>query len=438
MADFPYVSINPHPDAVHNLEHCAQHIPGLQTVQADLSLTWLGPVTAISFPNLLTVGHSFEVYTNANLKAVTVPKLETVGLANTGNSGVYFFQLQALELVDFSSLRQVGGWMLLEYLALTSLQMPKLVATGDRLTINHNMALVSIGAGSLASIGGQLECINNPVLLSLDLSELEEVSLYAILENLSLRTIELPKFLAVGGYLEVNLNAGLIGLEAPMLSAIGGSLKITENDQLSQLHLPSLAIITRGVDISDNTAMTSFECPLLVSVGGDLYVGAWNEAPGTQSVESVDLRTLETIVGNLRLYGMGPITGLFLPALETVRGDVEITQNGQLAIITMPQLHEIRGDLSLGGDSNSGGSPALSTVELRRACSILGVTTMPGTVAAVVCRPVFTLQSQLLPQCVTTTRRGARGIQSPVAPLLARAATANSSVGRLRLTGCHI
>lgn len=217
-----------------NLEKVTGHI----YFNADSSLT------SISFPKLKTVTEYAEFYSNYSLTTLDFPSLETVG--------------------DFDS--QSGDFDSYDNTALTSINVPKLISTGNYFETWDDYALTTLNISSLQKTGTHLwiggDNSGGYPVASIDLSSLQSTGEDFWFENLTnITTLSAPKLTTVGSTSKfiIRSNPALQSVSLPLLQN-SGNQDIKNNPSLTSIDFSSMTSAA-SYQVYDNATL-----PLCVAV----------------------------------------------------------------------------------------------------------------------------------------------------------------------------
>lgn len=92
----------------------AVHIPSIQEITGDVTLTDAAGVTDLVLPDLQSIGGTLRVSGNEALRNVSLGQLESAGNQDSGMGGLAIRENKALETVGLGSLKDVYGGLTLE------------------------------------------------------------------------------------------------------------------------------------------------------------------------------------------------------------------------------------------------------------------------------------------------------------------------------------
>ncbi|NMO14464.1 hypothetical protein HPC49_06390 [Pyxidicoccus fallax] len=328
------------------------HLPGLTTVEGQLTLSNNPALTHVELPNLrfvredllvesnalletLVLGGAFRetLWVEANLVLKSHPRLKSLGGLSfvSPRRGVFLQENDALEFTpDMEGFLKVDALLDLQVTgndSLSVLPFSSLVHVGGNARVEDNAALRDLALTSLRSVDGALAITHNAALEGLTgLPTLERVNgPLNVSHNAALRTTEGMPALSRVGALLVEANAGLewVG-DMPLLRDIGLQLALLNNPKLLGLRgLNSLQLVDQ-VSVLDNPLLTSLK-PL-------------SELPRLKSLTLRRNESLEDLrdflglqeVGVLDVTENANLTRLALDRLERVYGELVITHNPRL------------------------------------------------------------------------------------------------------------
>ena len=90
------------------------HIPGIQEITGDVTLTDAAGVTDLVLADLQSIGGTLRVSGNEALQNVSLGQLESAGNQDSGIGGLIIRENKALETVGLGSLEDVYGGLTLE------------------------------------------------------------------------------------------------------------------------------------------------------------------------------------------------------------------------------------------------------------------------------------------------------------------------------------
>lgn len=269
-------------------------------------------------------------------------------------------------LTGLDALEEIGGDLTIQADdALRDLHgLGGLVAVGGDLSIARHASLRSTeGLDALATVGGQLVIEGDDALEEVILPALRvvddapeditgirrglEIAMSAALTRVTLRRLahaERIQIHDVPALAAVDLQGLVIVIAGTRL---GGHLEI-DSPALLAVDLSSLETLEGDLRVTGR-ALDGLAAPRLTSVGGDLLVGddTTFPPPSSESVSTLDLRSLETVGGaaTIRNTELGSLEGL--AALRTVGGDLAIEENSLLLTLGLDALVDVGGSLDV-------------------------------------------------------------------------------------------
>ena len=327
-------------------------------ITGDLTVATAG-LTDIALPNLEKVGGKIVAEFREGLVSLEFPALvEAGGLCTRYNdelTALDFSQLQllagngkitnnaALENLDLSSLKEIGGSLMVGGTALAKidlsalektgyleidaqgqqvLALPHLVVVENGMTIGGK-ELTEVALPKLTQIGKELS-LGGPELVQLSAPLLKEVGGIkcgsgSTSTNLGkLDTMGFPSLEFVGGYLSTENCHGPKNLHLPSLVEVE-SLEL-HNEALTTVQMPKLEAILQHLELVE-TSVAELAFPVLASVGSELRV---IEAT---SLESIMLPTLTKIGDKLQIGGNAKLSELDVPELDFVGESFNVYNN---------------------------------------------------------------------------------------------------------------
>ena len=228
----------------------------LETVAGYFELEYMGPITAVSFPALVSVGKLFDINYNTHLETFVAKKLATVGWLEVDNN-------PALKEFSLPAFEATTGVDISDNNALESISFPRLISTKGDFYCYDNDKLASISCPVLATIGDDLylggedatgDATRNQSLATLDFASLATVAGDVELEYMGpITEVAFPELAFVGGYLDIDYNTHLETFSAPKLTSID-ELEVNDNDRLEKVYLPSLVTVTSNIAMTLNNA----------------------------------------------------------------------------------------------------------------------------------------------------------------------------------------
>ena len=208
------------------------------------------------------------------------------------------------------------------------------------------------GLSVLTSIGGDLNIVSNPFLISLT---------------------GLEKVISIVGWLYIVNNSSLTSLTGlDSLTSIGGNLDIVNTIALTSLTgLEKLTSIGGGLEISDNNALTSLAgLDNLTSIGGNLYIFynyALTSLTGLKKVNTIGIGIV--IQGNSILTSL---TGLDNIAAASITG-LYILENYSLSTCAVKSVCDYLGNMNGFIEIFNNATGCNSQAEVDTACKTLSV-----------------------------------------------------------------
>ena len=268
--------------------------------------------------------------------AFDAPRLLAIGGDLVAEDGAARLTLEAL--------RQVGGDLRLENVALATLDIADLRAVGDDLVIEASGPLETFAPDALATVGGDLRLARVRDLRVVSMSALTTVGGALVVEGApDLEEVTATVLGAVGGDVVVR-DGAVLKLVLSGLEAIGGDLVASGNASFQGI-LPLLASIGGDLDLGEG----GFEYTglgALTAIGGDVRL---SHLTGTPEYDELRLESLRTIGGGLVLEDTRALEKLALVALLSIGagsatgGDLVVRDNTALSGLLLPELGAVSG-----------------------------------------------------------------------------------------------
>lgn len=263
------------------------------------------------------------------------------------------------------------------------------------LNLTDNPELLSLSFDSLGMVNTSFAVADNPVLASLDLGGLRNLSSSALVSisgnsrlasfsanNLNLLTgtfemdhnvlstaFALPSLISVSGSLSLSHNPQPISLGFPNLQGLAGSLQFAfcefsavdfssfsspagtslvqfSNNTLPNVVFPALQNQIGQVVFQGNTGLDRLTFLKLEQITGEVTVS------GNLDLQELDFTNVATIAGSLKVTGNPRLTLLDLSGLVTLTGSLEITNNLALESISLPSFIGFLGTLEITNNPN--------------------------------------------------------------------------------------
>lgn len=331
-------------------------------------------VTLINQSEVNTFGVELStVYSNCKYVqgVLTIGEISTTDISN----------IAALE----SELDSVGTLEIHSNPLLSSINFSNLLAL-NWLHISDNSMLSTISFANIENLE-QIAIINNAALSTFSFANLISLDLLLITDNSALSSFSFPDLTTINGkifdlfdpvfYLGLNIrdNSSLVSFNFPQLRSAYGNINIATNPMLTSIEFENLERIEYEYIITNNHTLTQVSCPKVLYVQM-IYLGG-NWLPLSQSNSMLDsinfpmLDTVEVIYAETAL-----ISNLSLPNLQYCNS---LTIEGpNLSIISLPSMVDSEDLIIKGGrylDSlNVSSLEALKEISLDAYSSRYGIT----------------------------------------------------------------
>jgi hypothetical protein len=194
------------------------------------------------------------------------------------------------------------------------------ITNAIKVIIKGNTTLTSVNLSGLISVLGDVDISNNAVLTTLNLNNLQKMTL-------------------INGLGTIQQNPALTSLSFPALQKIAGTaLAIFNNNALTTLSFPVLQNLpsSGGVNISGNPLITSIQFPSLVNApNGNILISANN-------ISTFSAASLVSI-GQLSVQSEPALTSINLPALTGAVNGLYISNNSALTSVQANALNNTGG-----------------------------------------------------------------------------------------------
>ena len=232
--------------------------------------------------------------------------------------------------------------------------------------ISDTPSTVGVSFPALQTAGGNLyiyNCVGMATIALPNLSHIEH-DLYVGYESppqgstieMGTTSLDMASLVTIGGDLEIYRVGPLTTVEFPSLVSVW-DVDISNSPSVVVVSFPALVTTGEDFHVYDCANMTTISAPKLETIGDDMWLG--NDdfvAANDMSVTSVDLSSLKTLRGHLRVYGMGPLTSISFPSLTQMGGVLKVKYNANLESISFPVLALIDG----GSNPDDGTSPGIN------------------------------------------------------------------------------
>jgi hypothetical protein len=317
-------------------------VPTVQNIGGMLWMPGSATLTELSFANLASAG-TVIIVGETTLQTLALPKLATISappIPSTDNQltaqtidvtslisvqGSLDVSTENMSL-SLASLTSVGGDLVLDFGAMTTLTLPSLVTCG-KVWIDGSPTLTTLSLPAMT--GGGISLSYNTSLTTIDAPVLQSGSLIADSDPV-LGSLSSPAL--TNGSIEATGNSVLSSLDFPALQS--GSIKIDNNPQLSALSLPAMTSAS-GIEVNQDAALQTLSLPVLQTVSGSLVV---EQDPLVTALSFPEL----TSATNLMIASDGSLSTLSLDALVSC-GLFLVQANGALASISAPNFTDIQG-----------------------------------------------------------------------------------------------
>ncbi|QDG53629.1 hypothetical protein FIV42_23650 [Persicimonas caeni] len=284
-------------------------LSGLRSVSSAVSIYDNPRLESIDgLSSLEQVGRHFDIAGNPALEAVRLASLESVAgsLKIYRNGGDFSSEGPGLQLIELSSLRSTGGFLI----------------TGNR-------GLRSIRVPNLASVDGSFRITRQEDITQIRLPSLETVAaLFEISHSFrDLTTVDAPVLRTIGGSLLVERNADLERFSAPGLESVGGDFTIQFNRNLAECEMEALAasVATIGGEVIVLENDYSADCP-----GDGCIIDGGLVIDDRQDIQDFQATGCTTIVGDVVVEGTSLQDFSGMENLRVVDGEFFIRENRRL------------------------------------------------------------------------------------------------------------
>jgi hypothetical protein len=288
-------------------------------------------------PALESIG-TFNVWYSSQLQSISAPSLVSAEMVRfEGNS--------ELSRVDLPQLESLDSLILNTNDRLAKLSLPN-ANPREAISIGTHPVLVSIELPAVTQLASTLAIGGSPLLQTIDLSSLRQVSGVSFYQMPKLSQLHLTSLQQVGGTLQFSYTACPEVLELPALTQLA-QLTLFYVTGVASVQAPLLTEMVQ-VDAFNSPQLTQIALPI-DTLTGRLYL---QDNPKLQSVSFPNLEQM----GILHVAGSPELAVLQLPALTKAEG-VFI---GSTGISNLDSLNpDISGSLATAGDLNVTLNPAL-------------------------------------------------------------------------------
>jgi len=321
-------------------------LDSLSTVGGDLLLG--GPDLSTSTLSAVeTVGGALSWMCPGCIE-FSVPALQSIGgdVALTGGSDTTSLHLSALETSG-------GGLALVDLDKVRDIDLSALTTVGGPVLISELEWAESVDLAALVNPPAEVELRSLPALTTVDLSSLRLGGVrgeLVVLDNPLLDSINLDALASEAGTIRIQGNSSLTSIDLSGLLFVG---QLTVSGPLDELDLSQLGQTTGALDVSLDTAHT-LDLGLLQQVGGDFTVAGPLETlvlsslelvGGTASINasdpaSLDLGALREVLTDLTIQ-LNLAETLDVSSLETVVGTATFQHGTELLSLSLPVLDSV-------------------------------------------------------------------------------------------------
>jgi hypothetical protein len=308
----------------------AVHLLRLELVAANLTVG--RPVTVLDLPALRNVGGNVQIDTPA-IDALALPALERVTgelrLVGNGSNGTS---------IAAPHLREVGGNLIFFWGCRGDMVMPSLQTIGGMLDIEGH--LTSLGLDALQSIGGELR-IDDQGLPALAAPKLTTIGGdLSCISQPQLQTIELPGLTQIGGKVFLDAMPAVHTLAFPALQTVTGEVTITDLAALQKLDFGPLSEVGQSVSIYNVPAMTELRAASLTKLGKSDGISDGSLLLNKTALTLVELPSLAAPPGVLHFTQNAALKTVRLAAL-TKAGGVSLIENPLVEEVSAPQAKQL-------------------------------------------------------------------------------------------------
>lgn len=236
----------------------------------------------------------------------------------------------------------VTGDLILNNNSIKSVSMPKLTSVGNLLVTSKEIA--SLELPLLKEIAGDLSVKNPSSVINNVLMEIKFTELVSVGGSLSMQYFpsiakaEFPKLTYVGGGIDVQLNSSTFEeLSFPVLETANGIINIERAPALATINLPKVKQVNSFIfnKVSyGKYPLKSLNLAALENIENEFYL---RDVP----MESISLPALNSVGGNMTLWGVQSMTTLEMPALTQIKGKFNLSSANLLPSLDLSKLTEL-------------------------------------------------------------------------------------------------
>ncbi|MDR0825031.1 MAG: DUF5018 domain-containing protein, partial [Prevotella sp.] len=268
---------------IKNTQILTAEFPQLTSVTKGFTLDC--PLKAVSLPKLKTVGEALT-FNTANGSMAMLPKLTLPVLENAGKLAVSFFK--STPKVDFPKLKTVGDMSFNQMSLLAFINCPKLETVTGTLTIPSGMALAEVGFPALTEAKNM--SIDGKTIKVFDFPKLKTIKGNLILQNVPVNGVAdgFPALTAIEGELQLRELPNMVSFtHSPVLKKIG---------KLSLYNRTTLALKTaniKGLQVGELALQSA--AVVINIIGDEEFKGTLTIDP--QSFPNTVTQALPTLTG---------------------------------------------------------------------------------------------------------------------------------------------
>lgn len=234
------------------------NFPLLESVGKGLSINNCPNLIELNFPNLLNIGGGISIEGNSKLTSIEFPNLDTIS-----RSGIFEINIrgdQLLKNINFDSLKNLGGGEIrisgisstlregpLDNFPLIDINLRSIVNV-ERLII-ETFNIGKLDFSSLRSVG-HFSLVNTIGIEKLSLANLFNASLISISNNKDLINLDMPNLEEVTLSFSFSGNERMINLELEHLMKVS-NLSISNNKNLESVNFSNLQEISDDLSMPD-------------------------------------------------------------------------------------------------------------------------------------------------------------------------------------------
>eukprot|EP00035_Acanthoeca_spectabilis_P030285 m.8734 g.8734 ORF g.8734 m.8734 type:complete len:629 (+) comp4096_c0_seq1:974-2860(+) len=133
-----------------------------------------------------------------------------------------------------------------------------------------------------------------------------------------------------------------------MLHSVGDDVVILRT-RATSLSFPSLTNVSGDLEVYDNALLLDVELPVLEHVGGDVFLGQYEEIRAP--LASISLPSLESVGDDFEVV-LTSVLELRLPSLASVMGYLWVYDNDLLTVVDFPSLEITNGEFYVGQEDS--------------------------------------------------------------------------------------